>query len=118
MKKLPVVMFFLLVSSSAWAFDFNPDRFPSLGITLEGGTSTDGTTTITATGFSASQDVKRNFGALVIDARLPVSENWTFNGGILFESSKSTSDETTFLAGSEFKLTTFAVSIGARYYFH
>jgi hypothetical protein len=118
MKKLSLILLFLLITSPCWAFDLNPDRFPSLGINLEGGTSTDGTFKVMSSGASTSQDVSEDFGAIAIDTRIPVSEHWTLNAAIILQSFKTTADETAFLFGSESKISTFAFSFGARYYFH
>jgi hypothetical protein len=119
MKRLMILVGLLMLAGTVKAMEHpgNPDRFPSIGLSLDGA-SQSGTLTTKATGASFSQDGDATDGALTLDTRLPISDNTTLYGAVGLISSKSSADETNILTGGETKSSGVAVHLGARWYIH
>ncbi len=119
--KIAVMVALIIISSStsfAGGFINNPDRYPSIGLSvgmtdLEGGN----TETIGAT-FSEAQETTLKTQDLTLDLRLPVSQEWTLFSAFSFFSQELTRDGTTALNGVNRDLDGFGFRVGARYYFN
>jgi hypothetical protein len=108
---------FLAAPTFAGEYDRNPDRFPSLGITLDlGGAS--GDATLTASGASAKQDVASGLASLALDTRIPVSQSVTLSAGLALFGNASEADETALLSKQEVNQSGFNLTLGMRYYFN
>ena len=118
MKNFMLVALFVIGFSGlafAGEFERNPDRFPSIGLTLSlAGES--GTATVKQTGFSANQNISSGSGSLVVDLRAPVSNSLTLFGAIGLTGSSLTADETNLLSGQDIRGGGFILSVGIRYY--
>lgn len=119
--KIAVMVALIIISSStsfAGGFINNPDRYPSIGLSvgmtdLEGG-NTETNTTL----FTEAQETTLKTQDLTLDLRLPVSQEWTLFSAFSFFSKKLTHDETTALHGVNRDLDGFGFRVGARYYFN
>ena len=116
-KKMMLIASFFLFSvcdASGAGFLNNPDRYPSVGISL-GVTDIDGSFANLASIKADSKIKTRDF---TIDLRLPVSHELTLFGGI------SVLKEETFLSNQKLNfreqndLSGFGFRVGARYYFN
>lgn len=109
-----LVILFLFPNKTIFAFDQNPDRFPSIGARLiAGGDFGDYTFTT-----GAKQDFSRMDFGVDLDGRIPLTEHLTFSTGILIETFDDKYDETAVLNGAKLNATRIAGSVGMRYYFH
>ena len=117
MKKLMVFVGLMVLAGAVQAGEHpdNPDRFPSIGVFLDGA-ATSGEAEAKASGFTASQDVESTAGGLTLDLRLPISGRTTLYGAIGFISQTSELSETNLLAGGESDESGVAFRLGARWY--
>lgn len=93
----------------------NPDRVPSIGLTYAGMAET-GDVTLNAGSATAKQDIENVNGQFLLDLRLPVSDNVTFNGSLGFIGSEFTADETPLLNGQKSSMSGVGFSVGVRFY--
>lgn len=112
---LPSIIF--INNTFAARFDQNPDRVPSIGISLGLG-GAGGTGDVFASGLTASQDVSSGVFDISLDFRNPLSGGLTLFGGLSLISTFAEANETPLLAGQE--VSTFGVigRIGLRWYFN
>jgi hypothetical protein len=108
-----------IIAGPAFAGEFerNPDRFPSLGFTLNL-TGSSGDNTVTSGGLSQSQDVSSGLVALEVDARVPVSPSVTLSGAVALVGSGGEADENAVFAGQEINEGGISLTLGMRYYFN
>jgi len=109
----------VLVAGTAVAaeYDRNPDRFTSLGLTLNL-TGSSGDTTLSSGGLSASQDTASGFAGVEVDVRVPVSQSVTLSGALAVFGSGSEADETAALFKQEVNEGGVSLTVGMRYYFN
>jgi len=103
---------------TSWAeYADNPDRFPSLGISigLAGGS---GTSELTAVGLSAKQDTTFGASDITADFHLPVTNSVTLFGALSLLGQQEKFDETAQLAGQKIDFSGAAIRLGARIYFN
>ena len=114
MQKIALIVAILVVSgntvSIAAEFERNPDRFPSVGLSLgiASETGDQGATCSICTPSSVSQDLETDVYDLTFDTRIPVSQSLTLFGIFAFASTLTESDETSFLAGVKTDTSGFA----------
>jgi hypothetical protein len=109
-----LVILVLSPQKTIFAFDQNPDRFPSIGARLiAGGDFGDNTFTN-----GPKQNFSRMDFGVDLDGRVPLTEAVTVSAGILVETFEDKYDETAALNGSKLNATRIAGSVGMRYYFH
>lgn len=114
---LLLVGIFMVASVSAGEYQGNPDRFPSVGISLIGNAE-DGDSTTFGGGASGTQNVEVENGAFVVDLRLPVSDHITFTGAIGTSSTSVDAQETPLLFGQKSETEGVSFSVGVRFYIH
>jgi hypothetical protein len=107
----------MAIRVSAAEYPGNPDRFPSIGLNFAGSAETGDATTFGG-GASAKQDLKVSNGALILDLRLPVSNNVTITGGVASIATKIDASETTVLFGSKSDTSGASFNLGVRFYIH
>lgn len=119
MKRLMIVAAIIGLSSVLRAEEFsgNPDRFPSVGLWVSGGTLK-GDDTISAEGLSTKQDVHMNNAALNVDFRVPVSNSLSLMMGASAITSSSKSDETNILTADKTDLDGYSGFLGVRIFIH
>lgn len=103
-------------TSAAWEFPNNPDRFPSIGLNYSA-VSEEGDLTATTWGYSGTQDITGESSLLVIDTRLPLSNQFTLDfaiGGTASEQKYKENDE---FAGQNVDSSGQYFRAGVRYYF-
>lgn len=118
MKKMLAVAVLLLASAAAVnakEFPANPDRFPSVGITLAGAAESGDVRTFGG-GASATQSANASHGAFTLDLRLPMSDNVTLSGSISSLRSSFEAPETSMLFGQESETNGAGFSVGVRFY--
>ena len=103
------------INAFAGTFSDNPDHATSIGINYTG-VATSGDLTLKSGGISASQDAETTSGALVIDTRIPVSQNVTLNAALGFVGFNATADETALLDGGESDESGMLFNVGVRFY--
>jgi hypothetical protein len=115
MKRFAIVATTLLLSlpSLAWEKERNPDRFPSLGVTLD---SASGEGDATVSGLS--QDVEETVSGLTLDVRLPLSNSFTLSTGLGGYSSEVEAIENNIFLGSKSETSGGRFFISGRYYFN
>lgn len=113
-KKIIAVSLFLIPSVSlAWEQPKNPDRFPSLALTLDGTSSTGD--------YSSSnlrQDVENQTSELLFDTRLPLSEYFTLSIGLGAIGTTFKGKENSNFFSSETKTNGGHFFISGRFYFN
>ena len=120
MKKLSALMLFLSGSvavSFAGEHPLNPDRFPSIGLSLSGQGVSGDQTFPSAPGVGA-QDREDSLGMFIIDTRLPLSNSFTLELALGSVSYLEESKETVSLNSAKFDGTGGYFKIGARWYFN
>lgn len=114
LKKLMILSLILSPSLSfAWEHPQNPDRFPSLGLTLDG-TSASGD--YTTAGFK--QDVDSETSEILLDTRLPLSNSFTLSIGLGATGTTFKGKENPNFFSSETKTNGGHFFITGRYYFN
>ena len=97
----------------------NPDRYPSVGLTLRvGGVSGDSTVVNTASSFNEKQNISEGRRELELDGRFPVSPSLTLTPALTLVGIRAKSDETGPLDGHDVSEGGFILSLGMRYYFN
>jgi hypothetical protein len=109
----------VLLTGPAFAaeYDRNPDRFTSLGLTVNL-TGSAGDNTVSSGGLSASQDVASGLAGLEVDLRVPVSQSVTLSGALAIFGSGSEADETAVFSKQEVNEGGVSLTLGMRYYFN
>jgi hypothetical protein len=103
------------VTAFAAGYEGNPDRYTSFGLDLILGGAT-GTYTQTASGLS--QSLTGSSAALILDGRIPTSDNLTLNLGVAFSGSETKADANNVFIATDQKASSFQLSAGFRYYMH
>jgi len=103
------------ISHADW-FEYNPDHAPSIGLTYSGAME-DGDATVTDGPISVKQNVDAVSGMLVLDTRVPVSDNLTLHGAIGVTGTEIEATETPDLLGGKTETGGVFFSLGARIYF-
>jgi len=107
--------FFLDHPLAAQPTDQNPDRWPSLGLTLRG------SKTISYGAGQAQGAFQQGFAFwnanLTLDLRIPTSDRWTVIPGLIGIYNYTSIPETPGIAGSKTVNRTLNASVDARYYF-
>jgi hypothetical protein len=113
------VLAVVLFAGTAFAaeFDRTPDRFTSLGLTVNL-TGASGDNTISSGGASASQDTASGLAGLEVDLRVPVSQSVTLSGALAVFGTGSEADETGLLTKQEINEGGVSLTLGMRYYFN
>lgn len=107
-----------ILASPLFAAEYpnNPDHRPSIGLNYYM-SSADGDSTARDTfGDSASQDVEVTSGEIVLDTRIPLSDNFTMNAHIGFGGVESEAEATPILFGGTTDTSGYSLGIGARWY--
>jgi hypothetical protein len=114
MKTLIAIAALLLspVVSSAWEFQKNPDRFPSLGLTYTG-TEEDGD----YNALQSFQDVEGKRKSLILDTRLPLSNSFTLSLGFGKASTHVIGLESPYYNANDLNTSGTTMVISGRYYF-
>lgn len=117
MKKWIVAGAFVLAAGAAQAREFalNPDRFPSIGLSLEG-EGYEGETKFPSAGLK--QDSEFGYSRLTIDTRLPLSNSFTLELALGSVGRRYEADETPFLDSVDERQGGGYFRIGGRYYFN
>lgn len=95
----------------------NPDRYPSIGLSL-GMTDIDGDDVQTLDALASTANATQKTQDLTIDLRLPVSHELTLFGAFSVISQTVTTDSRFPFQGQNQELDGFGFRIGARYYFN
>jgi hypothetical protein len=114
---LSVVISCFSLSNNAFAwYEKNPDHVMSLGISIglggEGGTSD-----LTFSGTTFSQDISSGTFDLTFDLRAPLSDGISLFGDLGFIADSAKADETSNLAGQDASAFGINARIGIRIYF-
>lgn len=120
MKKIAAVVVMVVMYTSglfAWEFSQNPDRFPSVGVTLYGEGS-DGEASYPSAPAIGNQDVEYSEGRFSVDTRLPVSNSLSLNFELGTIKNTAKAKETLFLDSQNVDTKGAFIAIGARYYFN
>lgn len=120
MKKIIFAAILVTLTSTfsfAWECPKNPDRFPSIGLSLSGqAASADQSYPSFPTG--GSQNREDSVGMFILDTRLPLSNSFTLDFAIGSMHVKQTLDETATLDSQKYDANGGYFKIGARYYFN
>ena len=120
MKKLSALMLLLsglVAVSFAGEHPLNPDRFPSIGLSLSGQGVSGDQTFPSAPGVGALNR-EDSLGMFVIDTRLPLSNSFTLELALGSVSYLEESDESAFFNSSKFDASGGYFRIVARWYFN
>lgn len=114
MMLIAIVFYFSVCDALGAGFIKNPDRYPSVGVSL-GVTNIDGSFA-NAASFNADSEIKtRDF---TIDLRLPVSHELTLFGGVSVLKEEALLSNQNISFSERDDLSGFGFRIGARYYFN
>ena len=115
--KYAIVALMLAVGSTSWAVEYpgNPDKVPSVGFNF-GGIAESGDVTVTDSPNSAKQTIEMTNAHLILDVRVPVSNNVTLNGALGLSGSTSQANETPMLLGQKSESSGLSFNVGVRFY--
>lgn len=118
MKSILVAILVLAPAiASAMEFERNPDRFPSIGISL-GLAGAAGETEFKFAGASAKQDTTFGQSDITLDTVIPVSQSVTIFGALSLLGERDEADETAILDGATTDMSGLGIRLGARIYFN
>jgi hypothetical protein len=118
MKSILVAILVLVPAiASATEFERNPDRFPSIGISL-GLQGESGETKLTFGGASAKQDTTFGASDITLDTVIPISDSVSLFGALSLLGDRTKADETGVLDGATVDMSGLGLRIGARIYFN
>lgn len=107
----------LSAAAQAWEHPANPDRFPSIGFSLQGyGTRSD--VTVPSAPGAGKQESEDAIAFLILDTRLPLSDSFTLDLAIGSVGVKGTSQTTSAFLGTDVEGSGGYFRIGGRFYFN
>jgi len=118
--RLAILAFVALGSSQAWGWEYpnNPDRFPSVGLSLSG-QSVSGEVSYPSAPGAGVQNAELSTGLFILDTRLPLSNSFTLNLALGSAAYAEKYEATQSLNSKKFESKSGGYfSIGARYYFN
>jgi opacity protein-like surface antigen len=117
MKKTIIASLLVLCAAAAQAREYalNPDRVPSIGLSLEG-EGFEGETKYPSAG--VKQDSELGYSRLTIDTRLPLSNSFTLELALGSVGRRFQADATPFIDSVDEKMNGGYFRIGGRYYFN
>ncbi len=107
----------MAAGATAREYPDNPDRFPSIGLALDGN-SAEGELKYPSAPGLGTQDARWAVARLIFDARLPLSNSFTLDLALGSVGFLQTADQTPSLNSSRFEAGGGYFRIGARYYFN
>ncbi len=120
MNKLMILMaaFILMTATNVFARGFinNPDRYPSIGLSL-GASKLEGDITTKTSPTPVIQSSDLEMQDVTLDVRFPVSHQITLFGEFSFFNQESSTDRFGAFQGEDNELDGFGFRIGGRYYF-